>query len=223
MARTLWINTDTVAWDAALKKYDDQRNNLKNAKILTPLDEWYMDQLPSQLQEQKFISQPQLSQLMKWKLSRGQNRPSLQQFVDSLNHDLVKKTSLEAFALLEKEPGRALDRLATLKGIGPATASAVLSAYSPTIPFLSDEGLIAVNLPGKYTKAAFLRFLEESTEICNLLNSQAGATTEWNPRLLEKALFSEEKRFKAEGTQMTLKRKQETPKVVPVSKKRKTK
>ncbi len=29
--------------------------------------------------------------------------------------------------------------LTTLKGVGPATASAVLSAFSPSVPFMSDE------------------------------------------------------------------------------------
>jgi len=223
MARTLWISQDSVIWEAALQQYDEQRDRQNNSKILTPLDLWYMNQLPNLLSKQKFISQSQLSQLMKWKLARGQNRPSLQKFVDSLSDALVQKTSKEAFAILDDDPGKALDRLATLKGIGPATASAILSAYSASIPFLSDEALIAVNLPGKYTKAAFLRLLEESTEICKTLNSQ-GVELQWNPKLLEKALFSEEKRFKAQAEEpKTLKRmKEHRLKETPPSKKRKT-
>lgn len=56
--------------------------------------------------------------------------------------DLIMSTSQSAFSNLDhdKDVLRALKQLATLRGIGPATASLLLSVYQPeTVPFFSDE------------------------------------------------------------------------------------
>ena len=56
---------------------------------------------------------------------------------------MVKETTRSAFALYDKDPTDpfpALKRLAELKGIGPATASLLLSLYDEeNVPFFSDE------------------------------------------------------------------------------------
>lgn len=69
----------------------------------------------------------------------GFRRPRLLDFVASLAGDEVEGASrraLEALPDLEK----AVKELTVLKGVGPATASAVLAAYAPDVaPFMSDE------------------------------------------------------------------------------------
>ena len=60
-------------------------------------------------------------------------------FVKSLDDKVVESASRKAFAAL---PGlsKAITELTVLKGVGPATASAVLAAYAPDVaPFMSDE------------------------------------------------------------------------------------
>ncbi|KAI3760727.1 hypothetical protein L1987_51126 [Smallanthus sonchifolius] len=66
-------------------------------------------------------------------------RPRLLDFVSSLDEETVKSASLKAFKSLP-EVSKAVSELTVLKGVGPATASAVLAAYAPDVaPFMSDE------------------------------------------------------------------------------------
>jgi hypothetical protein len=60
-------------------------------------------------------------------------------FVKSLGEAVVESASRKAFAALP-DLSKAIAELTVLKGIGPATASAVLAAYAPDVaPFMSDE------------------------------------------------------------------------------------
>lgn len=60
-------------------------------------------------------------------------------FVSSLDDAVVRSASEKAFQSLP-DIKKAISELTVLKGIGPATASAVLAAYAPDIaPFMSDE------------------------------------------------------------------------------------
>ena len=60
-------------------------------------------------------------------------------FVSSLDEDVVVTTSQKAFESLPNV-SKAISELTVLKGVGPATASAVLAAYAPDVaPFMSDE------------------------------------------------------------------------------------
>lgn len=66
-------------------------------------------------------------------------RPRLLDFVSSLEDSVVKSASEKAFKSLP-DISKAVKELTVLKGVGPATASAVLAAYAPDIaPFMSDE------------------------------------------------------------------------------------
>ena len=66
-------------------------------------------------------------------------RPRLMDFVKGLDDAVVESASRKAFAALP-DLSRAITELTVLKGVGPATASAVLAAYAPDVaPFMSDE------------------------------------------------------------------------------------
>lgn len=66
-------------------------------------------------------------------------RPRLLDFVSSLDDAVVKSASQAAFQSLP-DVSKAVSELTVLKGVGPATASAVLAAYAPDVaPFMSDE------------------------------------------------------------------------------------
>lgn len=60
-------------------------------------------------------------------------------FVSSLDESMVESASQKAFQALP-DILKAVSELTVLKGVGPATASAILAAYAPEVaPFMSDE------------------------------------------------------------------------------------
>jgi hypothetical protein len=60
-------------------------------------------------------------------------------FVKSSDEAVVESASRKAFTALP-DLSKAIAELTVLKGVGPATASAVLAAYAPDVaPFMSDE------------------------------------------------------------------------------------
>ncbi len=65
-----------------------------------------------------FITQPELSRLMTWKLAHGKFRPNLQKFVDAASDDAVRAASEAAFRLSASgHVDRALSSLMELKGV----------------------------------------------------------------------------------------------------------
>ncbi|KAL8791232.1 MAG: hypothetical protein Q9213_000189 [Squamulea squamosa] len=89
-----------------------------------------------------FLEKTEVQSLVEWKLKFGTYRPSLAKLVASNPVEDVRKTTASAFALMSDNPNpsKAITTLSKLKGIGPATASLLLSCYDPiTIPFFSDE------------------------------------------------------------------------------------
>lgn len=132
---------DVALWREALHSYDSAIRNLAKPNLLS-LDDFYCKQLPNLLHQRRpdpYITTAELSTLMEWKLARGKWRPRLLSFVSSLDDAVVRDASRKAFAALP-DVSKAVSELTVLKGVGPATASAVLAAYAPDVaPFMSDE------------------------------------------------------------------------------------
>lgn len=93
------------------------------------------------------LTKAELVSLVEWKLKHGTFRPALLGMARAHPAEFVISTTTEAFALLsrdtpdkESENTMAAFKIITrLKGIGPATASLLLSCADPTVPFFSDE------------------------------------------------------------------------------------
>ncbi|PWN18792.1 hypothetical protein BCV69DRAFT_300948 [Microstroma glucosiphilum] len=114
------------------------------------------------------LSLEDLKKCMTWKLARGKFRPTLLPLLSSNSPDLVANTTRQAFSQYAATPAGALASLKTLcvlKGIGPATASLLLSLYSPeTEAFMSDEALLCLDCKVGYTEKDWKGFREKVTK-----------------------------------------------------------
>ncbi|XP_012068157.1 uncharacterized protein LOC105630802 isoform X1 [Jatropha curcas] len=177
-------------WKEALSSYSAHIKSL-NKPDLVSLDEFYRIQLPSLLHQRNpnpYITTPELSKLMQWKLSRGKWRPRLLEFVSSLDEELVKSASQKAFESLP-DVSKAVSQLTVLKGVGPATASAVLAAYAPDVaPFMSDEAMeAALGSSKSYTLKQYLFFVDKLQSKAKELSIDGDFFT---PSDVERALWS---------------------------------
>ncbi|KAL9625302.1 MAG: hypothetical protein Q9204_007810 [Flavoplaca sp. TL-2023a] len=125
--------------------YDLDRKRLPDE--LEGLSELRYTDVPKVVAQRKkdgeaFLEKTEVQSLVEWKLKFGTYRPSLAKLVASNSVEEVRKTTSAAFSLMtdDPNPAKAISTLSKLKGIGPATASLLLSCYDPiSIPFFSDE------------------------------------------------------------------------------------
>lgn len=90
-----------------------------------------------------YLTKQEVVQLVEWKLEHGTFRPALLGMARAHPEDVITSTTASAFAQLSSTPpdvSGALKTLCSLRGIGPATASLLLSCADPErVPFFSDE------------------------------------------------------------------------------------
>ncbi|KAK9097109.1 hypothetical protein Sjap_022606 [Stephania japonica] len=191
---------DAAIWRDALSSYQSRLESLQKPNLVE-LDEFYRLQLPKLLHQRNpnpHIAKPELSQLMQWKLIRGKWRPRLMGFVSSLDESLVESASRKAFESLP-DVSRAVSELTVLKGVGPATASAVLAAFAPDVaPFMSDEAMVAVLGHSKdYSLKQYLAFAEKLQLKAKELSIEG---CHFTPSDLERALWSASIGAKSQGS-----------------------
>ncbi|KAG2776709.1 hypothetical protein JG687_00013435 [Phytophthora cactorum] len=202
---TLWSSSSEAAWAALWARYDVVLQSQKKSDLAT-LDAWYLATFPPILrvrEPEPYVTQQELQHLMEWKLKKGKWRPQLMKFVSGLSESEVKQASLNAFKELKRGNLRAAtEALCVLKGVGPATASAVLAAYDENVPFMADEALEAIAGiigPRKYTLPHFLSFAEQLHAKAKWLNEQraanddekAGDTESWTAQHVQLCLYVE--------------------------------
>ncbi|OAG07470.1 uncharacterized protein CC84DRAFT_1089392 [Paraphaeosphaeria sporulosa] len=88
------------------------------------------------------LTKDEVVKLVEWKLKHGTFRPTLLSLVQANPAPSIANTTRTAFSSSPSSPNTTaqLKPLTSLRGIGPATASLLLSvAYPSTHPFFSDE------------------------------------------------------------------------------------
>ncbi|KAK3175298.1 hypothetical protein OEA41_002545 [Lepraria neglecta] len=112
------------------------------------LESLRLNEIPEILAQRKkdgdaFLEKTEVTSLVEWKLKHGTYRPNLAKLVASNIVKDVREITKLAFSTYEANNGdyaKSITALAKLKGIGPATASLLLSCYDPMkVPFFSDE------------------------------------------------------------------------------------
>lgn len=122
---------------------------------------------------------------------RGKYRPQLLDLVRINTELAVKSTSKKAFRKLPNLSG-AITALTNLKGIGPATASAILAAAFPEqAPYMADESMLST--PGveatDYTLAEYLNYAER-IKTCTEQLAEKDPNSTWTPHKVELVLWA---------------------------------
>ena len=183
----LWTSTDAHTWRAALDRYEAVVERQGVAR-LPELDRWFRGELPGLVAGRRppHVTLPELVRLTEWKMARGVWRAPNLVLVRSNPADVVVTTSSTALAAVP-HPTTPIATLAKLKGVGPATASAVASAFAPeTYPFFDE--LVAEQVPDlgpvAWTMAYYRRYADA-------LRARAAALGDpWSPSMVERALWA---------------------------------
>ncbi|XP_071716521.1 uncharacterized protein [Rutidosis leptorrhynchoides] len=183
-------NSDVLEWKKSLSAYDTIIESIKTKPDLITLNNFYCKDLPLIIHQRNpnpHITTSELTKLMQWKLTRGKWRPRLLDFVSSLDDETVISASQKAFKSLP-DVSKAISELTVLKGVGPATASAVLAAYAPDVaPFMSDEAMVAALGNSKdYTLKQYLVFVDKLQAKSKELSTKGDVFT---PTDVERALW----------------------------------
>ncbi|KAG8550943.1 hypothetical protein GDO81_023877 [Engystomops pustulosus] len=180
-----WKRVSDMYWEVVAAKGAKQ-------KKLLELDRWYQEELPALIgaRPHKSLTSEEMVKLMEWKLTRGKFRPRLKQLVSSNAASTVESCTRKAFQLLP-DVSAAIEELCQLKGIGPATASAVLSAGAPELSaFMADEAVESVPglFPIQYNVKHYLRYLEELNKKSEALSKASEEA--WTPHRVELCLWT---------------------------------
>ncbi|XP_043082142.1 uncharacterized protein zgc:112496 [Puntigrus tetrazona] len=189
---------DADVWRAVRGKYwtvVEAKSAVKgrtSGKLLA-LDRWFQEDLPAAIsaRSERFLTHAELVKIMEWKLTKGKFRPRLQQLIGSNGDEAVRSVTSEAFGLLP-DVQAAITELCKLKGVGPATASAVLAAGAPgEVAFMADEAVesIAELRPVEYTAKHYALFLQKMLNKTSQLN-KADGRPDWTPHRVEQCLWA---------------------------------
>ncbi|CAK0784462.1 hypothetical protein CVIRNUC_007666 [Coccomyxa viridis] len=193
---SVWASDDVSVWQDHLAQVGKRLQALGNVK-LEELERWFFDELPVAIaaRSPKHLTSEELVRIVDWKLTRGKWRPKLLDYAKSHSETTVRAATSAAFDIISSTQSAqadlkaAMGSLTELKGIGPATASAILTAMSPHVPFMSDEAMAAA-LKGKkeYTLPYFLKYAAAVEEKASSLSTEGCMFT---PKDVERALWSE--------------------------------
>lgn len=177
--KPLWDSDDCQLWNEELAGYETCIRR-QDSELLLKRDRWYRGDLPGLIaaRPEPYVTRDELVWVVEWKMARGVWRARNLHLARSNQPDEVREVSRTAFAAVKSaEASRGVDRcaptkpagaieaplelLGRLKGVGPATASAVLAAYRPdSFPFFDD--LVAEQMPGlspgEFTLKAYLAY-----------------------------------------------------------------
>lgn len=183
----IWSPSSPTLLRQALESYDSVVARQGVAK-LPELDRWYREELPPAIAARRpaHVTLPELVRLTEWKMARGVWRARNLALVRGNEPDVVIETSTNALSKIPHATAP-ISVLATLKGVGPATASAVAAAAAPELYPFFDE-LVAAQLPelGKvtWTLGYYARYAAALGE----RSQQLGR--DWTPVMLERALWA---------------------------------
>jgi hypothetical protein len=183
----LWLVRSADRWRAALRSYP-RVVAAQGVARLAELDDWYREELPRLVAARRapHVTLAELARLTEWKMARGVWRAPNLVLVRGNDPADVTRISTEALAAAP-HPTKPVALLSSLNGVGPATASAVASAFAPDVYPFFDE-LVAAQVPGlgavKWTLGYYARYADA------LRVRAAALGADWTPTMVERAVWA---------------------------------
>ena len=187
MTATLWSIDAADVWQDALDRYASVVA-AQGVTRLPELDGWYRDALPAAIAARTpaHVTHDELVALTEWKMARGVWRAPNLVLVRGNAPDAVVATSTDALQRVP-HPTAPVAALATLAGVGPATASAVAAAFAPArYPFFDE--LVAAQVPDLGKVAWTLGYYARYAEALRGRAARLGGG--WTPVDVERALWA---------------------------------
>jgi len=169
----------------------------KNSKpeTILKLDKWYHNELPKKIKSRgkdAYLTHEEIVLCMKWKLHMSIFRQKLKDLIQMNTPRVVRDLTKKSFRAISKRDDleSAVNALSSLKGVGPAFASAVLAAFAPDrAPFMCEEVLLSMPDADEvdYTMKEYNNMVAEITKCVARLNKQGGS---WTPHKVDMAIYS---------------------------------
>ncbi len=183
----LWASHTPEAWKRALASYEDVIAR-QAVGPLSDLDTWYQRELPTAIaaRTKPHIDHDELVKLTEWKMARGVWRARNLVLVRGNDPARVIECSTAALSLVP-HPTKPIAELASLDGVGPATASAVAAAFAPDIYPFFDE-LVANQIPGLGKVAFTMGYYGRYADALRARATELGGA--WTVSRVERALWA---------------------------------
>lgn len=191
-ARALLASSAAEHWEAYAGLYSKALQSIsakRKSHELLELDAFLFSSLPTIARsgrDPSHLRLDELAKVMKWKLTRGKFRP-LQKLVESnAPKDVQNATSRALQCLSEDKWEESFAHLTRLKGIGVATASAVLCIFRPDLcPFMADEVMESATDSGRdYTMPVYRKMRD------SLIRKAEALGSDWTAEKVGKALWT---------------------------------
>ena len=184
-AKRLSKSTDVKLWQLVESQYDTEI--IHQINNFNEVDGSYQN-LRDRLQDDSktYITKEELLTVVKWKFMVGKPRHALMKHLQANSETSIKEQSTIAIReAKDKNIKVAIETLADLKGVGPATASAVLSLVAPdAFCYMYDE-VIETFLPKRnYTLSTYLSTNDHCIEVASKLGNG------WTPCRVAKVLWA---------------------------------
>ena len=197
----LWGADQEGRWVDALAGYDAAIAAVPSARLVEH-DAWYRTVLPALIASRKpsYVLHDEMVRITEWKMARGVWRaPNLVLMRSNTPDDVVSASRSAAEHI--PHPTKPVTALVALKGVGAATASALLAVMAPSVyPFFDED--VAAQVPqlgsvawtnGYYAKYATA--LRERSAQLSALFARA-----FTPVLVERALWATRATAKRDAT-----------------------
>lgn len=187
----MWQSEQEDRWYAALAGYDAAIAAVPSGRLVEH-DAWYRTELPTLIAARTpgYVLHDEMVRITEWKMARGVWRAPNLVLVRSNTPDAVVEASRAASEQIP-HPTKPVTALVALKGVGAATASALLAVMAPTMyPFFDEDVAAQVPLlgPVAWTNGYYAKYAVALRE----RSAQLSATFAhaFTPVMVERALWA---------------------------------